>query len=203
MQACKPLCRIIGTQHKDIMTLKKKFILIGLTCILTGSVWFYFQGHKDIGLVNYLSYILTFIGWLIILFSVAGQFLLKNKTKYKTNKSKWFSQSFVKTGVYIAFAGLVLGNIIFINNLEDNRVSSILNNEPTKITIANVTEIENRNSRGGPKSYAIIKYTTDNGTIEQLFFNYNNQYSVGQTYELKYSVDYPEMCTIVRQVENK
>lgn len=183
------------------MTLKNKFILIGLCCILTGSIWFYFQGHRDNGFVNNLSYILTFIGWLIVLFSVAGQFLLKSKIKYKTNKSKWFSQSLVKTAIYIAFAGLVVGNIVLVDNLENNRVSSILNNEPTKTTTAKVTEIESRNSRGGPKSYAIIKYLTDNGTFEQSLFNYNNQYSVGQTYELKYSVDYPEMCIIIRQLE--
>ena len=183
------------------MTIKNKFILIGLSCILTGSVWFYFQGHKDSGLINNLSYILTFIGWLILLFTIAGQFLLKNKIEYNRNKSKWFSQTIIKTAIYIAFAGLVLGNILFVDNLENERVSAILSNEPTKSTTATVTEIESRNSRGGPKSFAIIKYSTDKGTFEQSFFNYDNQYSVGQIYELKYSVDYPEMCTIIRRLE--
>jgi hypothetical protein len=167
--------------------------------VLTGSIWFYFQGHKDNEYIKGLSYSITFIGWLILFFSLVGQFLLKEaKIPFKKNKLKWLKRNVIHATAILTFCGLVMTNITVIDYLTDYRLSETLNNQPTNKTVATIIKIESRNSRGGPKLYAIIKYTADNRTFEQALFNYSNQYSAGQTYELEYSVEYPEMFRLIR-----
>jgi hypothetical protein len=186
------------------MTTKLKFILIGLLCILTGSIWFYLQGYKGNGFINVLSYCITFIGWLIILFSFAGQILGSEKTvKFQTNRQKWFIQKTKRTSIIFLFCGLVVSNTILFDNLANSRVQNILDAQPTNTTIATVKELRKRPGRNGGRSVAIINYVVDNDVIEQDVSNYKNRYSVGQQYEIKYSIKYPEMFVIIAKLENK
>ena len=186
------------------MTTKLKFILIGLLCVLIGSIWFYLQGYKDSAIIRGLSYCITFIGWLILLFSFAGQMLLSEKlVKFKTNKSKWFIQKTKRTAIIVLFCGLVLSNIMLFDNFADDRVQNILDTQPTNIAVATVTEIQQRSGRNGGQSVAIINYNTENHVISQSVFNYKNNYAVGQQYEIKYSIEYPEMFVIIAKLEKK
>ena len=186
------------------MTTKLKFIIIGLIYVLTGSIWFYFQGYKDIGIVNGLSYCIMFIGWVILMFSFAGQILLSEKNvKYQTNKSKWLIQKTKKTSIIVLFCGLVFSNIMLFDNIENKREQNILDTQPTNITVATVKELQQRTGRNGGQSVAVINYIVDNNVIERDVFNYKNSYIVGQQYEIKYSIEYPEIFAIVARVENK
>lgn len=186
------------------MTLKLKFIIIGLICVLTGSTWFYFQGYKDNGIVNGFSYFIMFTGWVILMFSFAGQTLLSEKTvKYKVNKSKWFIQKTKRTLIIALFCGLVFSNVMLFDNMANNRKQNILDTQPTKITVASVKEITQRTGRNGGHSVAVISYMADNNVIERDIFNYRKSYVVGQQYEIKYSIEYPEIFVILARVDNK
>ncbi len=186
------------------MTLKLKFIIIGLICVLISSTWFYFQGYKDNGIVNGFSYFIMFIGWVILMFSFAGQTLLSEKTvKYKANKSKWFIQKTKRTSVIALFCGLVFSNVMLFDNMANNREQNILDTQPTKITVATVKEITQRTGRNGGHSVAVISYMADNNVIERDVFNYKKSYVVGQQYEIKYSIEYPEIFVILARVNNK
>lgn len=186
-----------------IMTIKLKFIIIGLICILIGSIWFYFQSYKDIGIVNELSYCIMFIGWVILMLSFFLQILLGEKTvKYQTNKSKWLIQKTKKTSIIILFCVLIVTNVMLFDNLANKRVQTILDTQPTKIIVATVKEIEQRAGRNGGHSVAVINYIVDNKVIERDVFNYKNSYMAGQKYEIKYSIEYPEIFAIVARVDN-
>ncbi len=52
--------------------------------------------------------------------------------------------------------------MILVSSLTDKRVSTVLQSDKTKQTIAVVTKLEGRNSRGGAKSYqlSVIKLLT-------------------------------------------
>ena len=183
------------------MTQKNKITIIGISGVLTGSILVYFQGYKESSLFNLLCYGFILLGWATFVFSIVAEYIFDNNVKYKVNKSKWLSQIVIRTAIFIAFVGLSFGNSLLVDNLADYRISEILNNEPTKITNAKVTNLESRNSRGGPLPYAIIQYSTDNGIIVHSLFNKHYQFSVGQVFEIKYSVDYPEMYVIIRRIE--
>jgi vacuolar-type H+-ATPase subunit I/STV1 len=183
------------------MTTKLKFIFIGSLCVLLGSLLSYFQGYKDNGVIIGFSYFICFTGWSIILLSLAGKFFLKEKKiPFKKNKLKWLNRNISYLVLTLAFGGLIIANLMIVSKLSDDRVSKILSTGLTKQTIATITKIEDRNSRGGPKSYAIIEYPTESKIVSQAIFNYENHYSVGQKYELKYAVAYPEMFQLLNQV---
>lgn len=186
------------------MTTKLKFIIVGLLCISAGSIWFYFQGYKDNGFINGLSYLITFIGWLIILFSFAGQILLGGKNiKYKANKQKWFIQKTKRTSIIALFCGLLASNIILFNLLENKREQHILETQPTNTTVATVKKTEQRTGRNGGKSVAVINYVVGSYVIQRAVFNYKNSYAIGQQYEIKYSIEYPEIFRVVAMLDNK
>lgn len=145
-----------------------------------------------------------FIGWVILMFSFAGQTLLSEKTaKYKANKSKWFIQKTKRTSIIALFCGLVFSIVMLFDNMANNREQNILDTQPTKITVATVKEIKQRTGRNGGYSVAVISYMTDNNVIERDVFNYKKSYVVGQQYEIKYSIEYPEIFVILARVDNK
>lgn len=185
--------------------LKPKSIIISLIFILTGSLVFYFNGYKDNSFFDGVSCLLIFSGWIIIMFVSFGQQLLKRKkVSFKKNKSVWLRQKTLAVVCYFGFGALIVANLVVVSNLTNRRVSAILHSDNTKQTIAIVTKLEDRNSRGGPKPYAIIKYQTSDKTIEQAIYNgYNPRFWVGQKLLIKYSVDYPKMFEVVGLAERK
>jgi hypothetical protein len=162
------------------------------------------QGYKDNGFITGGSYLITLISWLILFYSLAGNLLLKEKVlKYKANKNKWLKQKVKKLFAYFSFCGLIVLNIVVIENLSELRVQNILDNKPTSITVGTIIEIQNRTGRNGGNSFAIITYKTKDENLNRAIFNYKNSYSVGQKYRIKYSIEYPEMFSILSKDELK
>lgn len=162
------------------------------------------QGYKDNGFITGGSFLITLISWLILFYSLAGNLLLKEKVlKYKANKFKWLKQKAKKTFIYLLLSGLTVLNIVVIENLSELRVKRILNNKPTSVTVGTIIEIQNRTGRNGGNSFAIITYKTKDETLNQAIFNYKNSYSVGQKYRIKYSIEYPEMFSVLSKDELK
>lgn len=185
--------------------LRQKSIIISIVTILTGSCLIYFNGYKDNGLIKGLSYLLILLGWLILAIVSVGQILISDKKiTFKKNKIKWLKQKSFRAFCYLTTGFLVVGNMILVSSLTDKRVSRVLRNDETRQTIAIVTKLEVRNSRGGAKPYAIISYQTFDKTIEQAIYNgYEPKYLVGQRLLIKYSLDHPEMFAVVSKLKGK
>ena len=177
---------------------------LGILFILNGSTWYYLEGHKDNGLTIGLSYLFVFLGWILVSLSVVGHTLLKDeKLTFGKNKLKWIKTKGTRAVIYLVIGGLTVANMIIVSKLIDNRVRNILANDPTSLTTGTITEIESRNTRGGPKDYAIIQYSAAGKEVQQAFFNYNGQYFVGQKFEVMYSIDNPEMFQLKKELVKK
>jgi hypothetical protein len=177
---------------------------LGILLILTGSTWYYVEGHKDSGLTIGLSYFFVFFGWVLVSLSVLGRTLLKDeKLAFGRNKLKWIKTKGTQAVIYLVIGGLTVANMIIVSKLIDNRVRNILANDATSFTTGTITEIESRNTRGGPKDYAIIHYLVDGKVVQQAIFNYNGQYFAGQKFEVKYSVGHPEMFQLKKEFVEK
>jgi hypothetical protein len=188
----------------DRVITKTNIRILGILLVLVGSTWFYLDGYKDNGLVIGLSYLLVFLGWILLTLSVAGHILTnKRQVTFKQNKIKYLKDKGISALIYLSIGGLTMAKMALISDFGKNRVSRILTHEPTKITVATITAIERRNSRGGAKDYAILTYSTDNKTVQQGIFNYEDRYTIGQQFEVKYSIDYPEMFQLTKSLQKK
>ena len=184
------------------MTLKTKGIFSGLFCLLFGGLIFYFQGYKDNSFIKYLSIGLVYLGWVIFLGSLFGKILLTDKKiRFVHHKIPWFKDKTIKLLIYLTFAIGIIGTMEFTSKFGTNRVNQILQTEPTEKTIGTIIKIDARNTRGGPKLWAIIEYQTKTKKVTQAVYDYNEKYSVGQKYSLRYSTDNPEMFEIIEQQE--
>lgn len=184
------------------MTLKTKGIFSGLFCLLFGGLLFYYQGYKDNSFIKYLSIGLVYLGWIIFLGSLFGTILLTDKKiQFANHELLWFKDKTIKLLIYAAFGIGIVGTMEFTSKFGTNRVTQILQTEPTKNAIGTIIKIESRNTRGGSKLWAIIEYQTKKVKVTQAVYDYNEKYSVGQKYLLRYSIDNPEMFEIVKLQE--
>jgi hypothetical protein len=193
------LCRIIFGTVKATITVR----VLGILLILLGSTWYYLQGHKDNGLIVGLSYLLVFLGWILVSLSAVGRFILKESVTFSKGRVKWIKTKVTSAIIYFSIAGLAIANMILLGNLIDKRVHNILTSDPTNVTTGLITELENRNTRDGSKEYAIIQYSADGKDVQQAIFNYKGQYFVGQKFEVEYSIDNPEMFQLKREFVKK
>jgi len=95
---------------------------------------------------------------------------------------------------------LLNGFIFMISSAEKNRVESILDNEPTKETIATVVAIDLRSTRGGKQPWLVINYKVNNEIIEQSFAEFNRDRRTGRKYLIQYSLEYPDMFRILKEI---
>ena len=151
--------------------LKPKLIVTSLVFVLTGSLIFYYNGYKNNGFLDGITYFLIVIGWIIILFGAFGRQLLKpKKVSFKKDKNAWMRQKIFAAICYLGFGALVVTNLVVVSNLTNKRVSIILQTDYTQQTIAVVLRLTERNSRGGSKPYAIIQYQALSKIIEQSLY---------------------------------
>ncbi|MBN8838570.1 MAG: hypothetical protein J0I09_15020 [Sphingobacteriia bacterium] len=182
------------------MTLKTKGIFLGLFCLLFGGLLFYFQGYKDNSYIKYLSLGLVYLGWIIFLGSLFGTILLTDKKiRFVNHKFLWFKDKTIKLLIYASFGIGIVGTMEFTSKFGTNRVNQILQTEPTENAIGTIIKIDSRNTRGGPKLWAIIEYQTKKVKVTQAVYDYNEKYSVGQKYLLRYSINNPQMFKIVER----
>ena len=103
--------------------------------------------------------------------------------------------------IYSIFGIVLVGTMEFTSTFGSERAAKILEMGPTENTIAIVTKIDSRNSRGGSQLWAILSYHTKTANITQAVYNYTGKYSVGQKYLVRYSIDNPEMFQIIERKE--
>ena len=123
---------------------------------------------------------------------------MAKKIIYKNNKSGWFKQNVTKASVFIITVIISVGYVITVEKLSDKRIHRILSNELTNTTTALVTDIQQRQSRGGIYYVAIITYQVGGIEYEKAIGEGLGDFKSGEKYTLKYSVEFPEMFEVYR-----
>jgi len=170
--------------------MKKAFPLtLTIPCIISiiaGSVVYYLWGYKDDNPVV--------IGGAAML--AGGAWLLmcgRAKDAFAKDDNDWFRKIFI----YLVFGFLILMNWFLVVVAENLRVDNILKNGRTKTTIAIVTQLNNyRTKAGSYRRHAIINYQTDHENLSISISNSDQKYKWGDTLEIKYSLEYPDMVVV-------
>jgi hypothetical protein len=78
-----------------------------------------------------------------------------------------------------------------------------LANDPVALTTGTITAIESRTRGAFTTVYAIIQYSAGSELIEREIVDDRGEFSEGQRFEIKYSIEYPEMFQLERVLENR
>jgi len=174
----------------------KKYVLITAPIIIVGiSLVYYYYEYKD----HRISWVLItalFVGWCSISFNIAGHYLTAPKILWKKNNAGMLKQALGRLAAYSAILGLIFGSAYIVITAEANREEDIMTNQPTAFTTALITDIVKTHVRGSTYYHAEFQYTVNGKVIFQETPDNSGYLKAGETYNLKYSVQYPEMFVI-------
>jgi hypothetical protein len=176
--------------------------ILGVLMIFGGSCLIYYYGYKNYPFIDYPSYLLIFIGWVVLFMKATKNTIIDGKKiLFTEDKVKCLQQFVARFFAYAIMVGLLAGNCFYFSELGNERKRDILKNGPTNTTIALVSEIDVRRGKTYDHYYALFKYTVNNKTIEHSWSEKEGDFFEGQKYEIKYSVEHPDMFSIIRMVQ--
>jgi hypothetical protein len=170
-----------------------------IALIFAGSILIYFEAYRNSEFIEGIAYLMILLGW-VFLFQQAtkGTAVNAKKVLFKHDRAGWFRQRSIILAAYTALVALLIGNVYYFNQLGDDRKSNILENRPTKQTVAVITGIQERRSRHRSTYYAIFQYQVAGKVIDHPWYEHNEgDFVAGQRFTIQYSVEYPEMFKIV------
>jgi hypothetical protein len=176
--------------------------IAGATLVFAGSMLMYFEGYKNNEIISALAYLTVFSGWIVLFIQVIKGTPLEYKNKNDTlSNPEPFKQRATRLLASLVLVGVMVGNIYFALHLGRIRKTNILDKQPAQTTIAEVTGIQVVHGRSSTTFYAIFQYTAGNKPIRHRWAeNGEGEFLVGQKFEIKYSVEYPEMFKILNSV---
>lgn len=174
----------------------KKYVLIGAPIIIVGMslVYYYFE-YKNHN-ISWLFIIALFAGWFSIFFTISGDYLSGPKILWRNDKAGMLKQGIGRLIIYLTMVGLMFVNGYVVNTAEENREKGIMDNQPTAFTTALVTGVVATHGKSGTYYHAEFQYTINGKVIFQETPDNSGYLVAGQTYNLKYSIKYPEMFVI-------
>lgn len=170
----------------------------GIFLVVAGSVLVYFETYRNNQIIDIISYLLIFFGWMVLFIkSTKGTSVNTGKIFFKDDKAGWFKQRVSNLIYYMVLMAALFGNIYYISNIAYARKREILANGPTKTAVAVVGYIDIRHGRNSNSYYAVFEYTVDGKIITHPWYEKNeNDFFAGDKYKIKYSVEYPEMFVL-------
>jgi len=133
---------------------------------------------------------------------IKGTIIDAKKIPFNEDRVKFLQQGAAKLFAYIILVTIIGCNIYYMMHLADNRRTEILKNGPTKITIAEINNIETTQGKSGTHYHAIFLYKTADGQLIRYSWSESEgDFIEGQKYEIKYAVDYPQMFFIIRPMQ--
>ncbi len=161
----------------------------------------YFEGYRNNDIISTIAYFSVIGGWILLYFMAIKGTLLEDKTdEFSKVNPEPFAKRALKTMVFLAVFGLGIGNAYWMSDLGDARRAAILDNQPTQSAIAIVDRIETKSTRSGIHYYAIFEYKAGLKNIEHRRYEQQGEFLTGEKFEIKYSVDHPEMFKIMMQL---
>lgn len=168
--------------------------LIGIAIVIASSLAYYYGYYK----YHQLGYVLfggLFVGFFVLRTSVTGSLFTTRRYDYYNSKNP-VKQRLIRVIALIVTVALIIVTDLKLVAAEANREKDILASQPTAFTTALVTGITTTHSKGSTYHYAELKYMANGKTIAQDTPDDYGYLKAGQTYNLKYSVQYPEMFVV-------
>ena len=189
-------------QAAQIMKKGFLYLLIALVLISGGTSVYYFYGYKDVSWIKGIAYILVVFGWVFILFDMLliypAALQLTSQGGGATGTS--VLQKMKRVLFFSCFAVWMLAliaNLFIVDEWMESRVSDILSTRATTPVKAVVTKIEDRSGRVSSHFFAIIRYKTPEGEMTQALADDNRLYKPDDRVQIRYSIQYPDMCSVV------
>jgi hypothetical protein len=177
------------------------FKVAGITMAFGGSLFIYFFSYKNSQVFDIIAYILIMLGWAVLFGEVTrGTLIAKKRLPFNNGSALFFKQLALKIVGFGLLGGIMFANIFYLPILAGQRVDNILQDGPTKTTIATINDIETRNSRSGTSYYAIFQYTVDGKLIRRSRYEDRNEFFESEKFEISYSVQYPDMFEIIKKL---
>ncbi len=172
-------------------------LLIGV-----GSLVGYWWGYKDSLLLAGVYITLVIFGWLGLLFAaiaLLGATTCGNYQPRPVSLLGRLKHRLVQVGYVVAglvWLGLLVGNLLVVDQYGTQRVERLLAAGPTATTLATVTQLRERNSRSGTSRATVLTYQAGTEQVSQALPGIG-QYAVGQQLRVKYVVAHPDMFAVV------
>jgi len=184
-------------------SIKINIWVVGLCLLFAGGTVTYLESYKNNQVIDIISYLLMFFGW-GCLFTKAtnGTIIDAPKVPFKEDKAGFFKQRISIFFAYTISIGALLGLMFWLNDLGINRKHDILQNQPTYTTIAVVDHINERRGRSSTSYYAVFQYMVKGKLISHSWYEKSEfDFLVGQRFEIRYSVEHPDMFVILNQLK--
>ena len=173
--------------------------VVGSSLIFAASLIFYLESYRNNEWIDITAYVAGLFGW-VTLFARAtkGTAIDAKKILFKDDKAGWFIQGLGKFFYYMILMVVMFGDGYLTFSLAQDRKRDILDNRPTKTTIATIDHIEASSGRSGTTYQAIFKYRANGETVTYPWYEHNeSDFLIGDKYLIKYSVEYPQMFAII------
>lgn len=182
------------------MNISKTLQWIGaFALICAGSVVAYLFGYKNDDFTSGISYFFIFFGWVAVFIIVDSYINIYSNTIAK-GEPGWFAQRIRKLFASVVMVALIFGNLFGAHRLGNERRKNILNNGPTKITIAVVSSVEIHRGRSSDFYYAVFEYEVAGHLVWHRWAEDNGDFTPGQRFKIKYSIEYPDMFRLIERL---
>jgi hypothetical protein len=202
----RPELSIVNPGHNNYLYFQMDISKInpwlgGVLMLIAGSVSLYYESYKNSELINGVSYLLILLGAVLIFGQlIKGSLVDAERVPYGDNKSLWFQQAISKLLAYGILAAVVFGDGYYLMKLSGARRDNILANGHSKITIADVNAIVVSHSKSNTYYCDIFRYVVDGKVVIHRWYEHQGDFTAGEQYQIKYSVEYPEMFKLVKRV---
>ena len=177
--------------------------IAGITLIFAASLIIYFESYRNNEWIDIIAYVSGFSGWMILFTQITkGTSVDAEKVLFKDDMAGWFKQRISTFFYYLVLMVVIFGSGYLMLNLVHDRKQEILADQTTKTTVAIIDHIEvSTGRRGGTTYHAIFQYTANGKATSYRWYEDNEfDFLVGDKYLIKYSVEYPQMFTIVNKL---
>lgn len=173
--------------------------IVGICLFFAGGMLTYLESYKNNGVIETISYLLMFGGWLCLFMkAIKGTIIDAPKISFKTDKVGFFQQRIISFFAYTISIGIMLGSMFWLNDMGRKRKADILQNEPTNTTVAVIDHIDVSQGRSSTSYYAVFQYTVNGKLISHPWYEqHESDFLVGQKFKIKYSVAHPDMFMIL------
>lgn len=172
--------------------------LVTLGLIGAGSLAGYWWGYKDSLLIEGGYILLVVFGWLGLLSATASLLGADTSSKYSPRPISLVARLGRRlvqagyVGAFLVWLGLLVGNLVVIDQQRTQRIERLLSFEPTATAIATVTQLRER----GAMRATILTYQAGKEQVTQALSGVG-RYAVGQRLRVKYALVHPDMFAVV------
>jgi hypothetical protein len=176
--------------------------LVALGLIGAGSLAGYWWGYKDSLAIEGGYILLVVFGWLGLLFAATSLLGAATNSKYRPRPVSLLGRLGRRlvqvgyAGAFLVWLGLLVGNLVLVDQQRTQRIARLLASEPTATAIATVTQLRERGTSSGTFRATILSYQAGTEQVTQALPGIGH-YGLGQRLRVKYAVAHPDMFVVL------